>query len=122
MSSGIKVAGIREVNFAFKEVGGKIPAEMRATLRAVAEPVRSRAEQLGESNITNIGSVWERMRVGVTASSVYVAPKTRRKGGSPRPNLAPLLLNEAMEPALEQSTVAVVRGFDLMLGRLNSRF
>jgi hypothetical protein len=47
-----------------------------------------------------------------------VAPKARRKGGSPRPNLGGLLMNRSMVPALTDETDAIVAGIDRMLARL----
>ncbi len=66
------------------------------------------AERLAVSGIRRIGIPWSRMRVGVTAHSVYVAPRKRglkTRGSDPRrrPNLAGLLMGESLLPALQQN-------------------
>jgi hypothetical protein len=60
------------------------------------------------------------MRIGVTSKGAYVAPKTRRRGGSPRPNLATNLMNQAMLPALDDSADEVVARLERMLDRLDN--
>ena len=112
----IRVQGLRELQraFALAEVG--VNRKLKESLRDVAEPVRAQAESLAVSQIPRIGLAWSRMRVGVTARGVYVAPKERSKRGrNRRPNLAPLLLGRAMEPALESNRGEVVDAFDDLL-------
>jgi len=116
-SEAIHVEGLRELALAFKAADRAEAIELRKAEREAAEPVRADAERLAEQNIPRIGIPWSRMRIGVTATSVYVAPKIRR-GRNPnlkRPNLARLLLGRAMEPALEQNRELVTRRFDEML-------
>lgn len=94
---------------------------MRRELREVGEPVRLLAEQMAAGNISNIGATWSRMKLGVTSRVVYVAPRARRKGGSPRGNLRGLLETQ-MQQALDGRTTDVIRGFENLLDRLsNSR-
>lgn len=119
MAAGeVRVQGLRELNAAFGRLSVELKAELAAGLAAAAEPVRSTAEQLAGSNIRNIGDQWSQMRVGVTSKVVYVAPKRRRRRGSPRPNLAGLLMDRAMQPALEEKAVEVYTLVDVMIGRL----
>ena len=108
MPGAVEVRGLRELDRAFLEVSKDVRTGMRKELREVAEPVRSAAEELAAGGIRNIGDRWSRMRVGVTSKMVYVAPKARRRGGSPRKNLAVLLLTRALEPALAQHQEEVV--------------
>lgn len=120
----IRVQGLRELNSAFGRLSAQLKAEIKGELSAAAEPVRARASDLASSEIRNIGDLWSQMRVGVTTSLVYVAPKQRRKRGHAgpryaRPNLAPLLMNRAMQPALDEKTPEVVSLLDVMLGRLS---
>lgn len=58
------------------------------------------------------------MRVGVTRTSVYVAPKQRqtRDARRKRKNLANLLLGEAMLPALDRNIGEVTERVDDVLG------
>lgn len=113
----VYVRGLPELNRAFKSISKDLGKEMRAELVQVGEPVRSAAEVLAVENISHIGDRWSRMRLGVTSRSVYVAPKARRRRGSSRPNLAPLLAKE-MEAALERNTEHVVAGLEHMIDRL----
>jgi hypothetical protein len=90
----IRVTGLRELQRACNASEREVRLGVRAKLREAAEPVRARAEELAVGSIRNIGPVWSRMRVGVTPGAVYVAPRARRRGGSPRPNLGGLLMRE----------------------------
>ena len=92
----------------------RVDKDLRDAMKSAAEPVRRDAEQLAVSNIRRIGIPWSRMRTGVTRHSVYVAPvergvksRTIRRGR--RPNLKPLLLERAMDPALDQNADKVER-------------
>jgi hypothetical protein len=115
------VRGLRELNRAFKQVDKDLRKELRDELKDVAEPVRSTAEMLAGQSIRNIGPVWERMRTGLTTKVVYVAPKAKRHGGSPRPNLAGLLMDRAMQPALDQHEHDIVNRFERMLDRVGNK-
>lgn len=109
-SDAIRVEGLRELNRAFARADRVLNAELKDGLRDAADPVRADAEALAVSGIPRIGLPWSRMRVGVTQKLVYVAPKERgRKRGRRRPNLAGLLTERAMVPALEQNTAEVER-------------
>jgi hypothetical protein len=99
----IRVEGLRELQRACALSEKEVKLGVRAKLREAAEPVRTEAESLGPTMISNLGPEWRRMKVGVTTSLVYVAPKSRRHGGSPRKNLAPLLM-KVMESALDAKT------------------
>lgn len=111
---GVRVEGLRELQRGLKNVGSDFSKKLRGELRAAGESVRSLAESKAESNIRNIGASWARgslrnvgapwarMRVGVTATMVYVAPMSRNQGGSPRPNLGGLLMTRALIPAADE--------------------
>ena len=114
----IRVRGLRDLNRAFARADRKLRLEKNDALRDAAEPVRRDAEDLAFGGITRIGVPWSRMRVGVTMKVVYVAPRQRghrgRRSGR-RPNLAPLLMDRAMQPALDQNRDQVVRRVDQLL-------
>lgn len=114
----IRVQGLRELTSAFGRMSIQLKRDLAGELAVAAEPVRSRATDLAQTEIRNIGDRWSQMRVGVTTSLVYVAPKARRRRGSPRPNLAGLLMNRAMQPALDEKAPEVVGLLDAMIGRL----
>lgn len=116
-SGAIVVEGISDLQRAFRLADRELAKELRGRLKEAAEPVRSSGEQLAASSIRRIGLPWSQMRVGVTAHTVYVAPKRRgaRDQRRKRSNLAGLLLNRAMLPALEQNHDRVVDAVDDLL-------
>lgn len=109
--------GFRDLQRAFRAADRTLAKELRGTLRGVVEPIRSDAERLAVSAIPRIGIPWSRMRIGVTTTSVYLAPRQHgtRLPQRKRPNLAALLLGRSMEPALASHTQEVMVGVDRML-------
>ena len=99
----VVVKGLAEMNRAFARADRDMKKDLRNSLKDVAEPVREEAEVLAGQKIRNMGNgPWSRMRVGVTTNLVYVAPRERgRRSALRRPNLAGLLMDRAMEPALD---------------------
>jgi hypothetical protein len=116
----VVVRGLRELQRDLGRYAVDVKKDLRRELQTVAEPIRTKAQGLAVSNIRNIGPTWERMRIGVIARGVYLAPKSRRRGGSPRPNLAPLLLDKAMQPAVDGSEAMVVAALEVMLDRVGA--
>jgi len=121
----VRAEGFRELQRAFKLAGGELQTKLRGRLREIAEPVRDTAETLAVQEITRIGVPWSRMRVGFTTTSVYVAPRergrlSRRNPNLKRPNLAGLLLHDALEPSLERNQPQVIRGLEDLLGEIGS--
>lgn len=115
---GVRVQGLRELQRAFAQFGAEERRALRSGLAAAAEPVRVRAEELALADIDNmrLSPRWAQMRIGVTQPVVYVAPRARRRQGSPRPNLAGLLMGRSMEPALDQERDEVVSLVDQLIG------
>lgn len=100
---------------------------MRATLANVAEPIRADAEDLAGRSIRNLheGDPWTRMRAVARRNLVYVAPvergtRTRRTPQRARPNLAGLLMDRAMQPALDQNIGMVAERVDRMLAAVGA--
>lgn len=125
MATGaVRVRGLRELQRDFKKMSKDLSKELRKELKEAAEPVRSSAEKLALGKIRNMprSPDWAGMRTGVTARSVYVVPSRRRRGGSGRTNLATLLLERAMDPALQENEDKVVDRLDDMLGRLGDGY
>lgn len=121
----VRVEGFRELQRAFKLAGGDLQTKLRVRLREVAEPVRETAEALAVEEITRIGVPWSRMRVGFTTTSVYVAPQqrgrlSRRNPALKRPNLAGLLLHDALEPSLERNVTGVTHGLEGLLEEIGT--
>ena len=118
MFSGFRVTGLRELNRSFALISDELKAQTVDQLEHAAEPARSHAEELAVANIRNIGPVWSRVKSGVTVTSVYIAPQARRHGGSPRPNLAGLLMRRSLLPGAEDSMPEIEERLDLWLDRL----
>ena len=99
----VKIEGLTELIDGFKKADRALAKEIQGALKDAGEVVRVTAENRALNNIRNIGTTWDRMRLGVNSrNSVYIVPRSRRKGGRPRPNLGPLLLTE-MEEALAEN-------------------
>jgi hypothetical protein len=120
-AGAIRVDGLRELQRACAASEREVRLGVRAKLREAAEPVKEEAERLGPQEISNLGPAWARMRVGVTTSVVYVAPASRRRGGSPRRNLGGLLMNRVLQPALDAKKDEVERKLEEALDAIAER-
>lgn len=120
MPVGIRVEGYRSLMRSFALISDGLRKDLRVQLAEAAAPVKPAAESLADSRIRNIGDRWSRMRIGVTTTAVYLAPASRRRRGSPRPNLAPLLMNESMLPAVTAELPAVRTRLEGWLDELGS--
>jgi hypothetical protein len=112
----VVVSGFRETARAFGKVNRQFPKDLRKQLLGAAEPVRADAATLAGAQIRNmgIGKPWSGMRVGGGVTIVYVAPKLKGRKSKfdsrrRRPNLADLLMERAMKPALERNREEVAR-------------
>lgn len=126
-SSDIKVKGYRELQRAVARADRQLKNDLRDRLKDVAEPVRADAERLARREIENIGDRWSQMRVGVTTKVVYVAPKqrgvkSRARAQYRRPKLAPLLMNRAMDPALDQNRQEIEHGLERFIDEVERRW
>lgn len=128
MSQGvIRVKGLSDLNRALARTSKEVRVGIRKELASVAEPIRSDAESFAGSKIRNLhaGDRWAGMRTGVSIGSIYVVPKPRgvKKGNKrKRSNLADLLMDRAMQPALDRNAAAAEREVDEMLGRVSKDF
>ena len=123
MATGaVRVRGLKELTRAFKNISKDLSRELNDELKEAAEPVRSGAERYALGRIRNMprSPHYATMRVGVSKAQgvVYVVPAWRRRGGKGRANLKTLLLERAMDPALEENQAEVLHKVDNMLGRL----
>lgn len=87
----VVVKGQTDIERAFLQLRKEVLVGLKPAILEVANTVRVEAEQQAVSQIENIGPRWSQMRIGVTPKLAYVAPRARRRGGSPRPNLGGLL-------------------------------
>lgn len=125
MSLGaVHIKGLAELNRAFARLGPETKYTLREALSRAADPVARDAASLAMADIDNMTQHWARMRVGTTIELVYVVPASRRRNGSPRPNLAGLLMDRAMEPALdrneEEIMVAAESAIEIVAAAFNS--
>lgn len=111
-TGAVRVEGLRELSRAFARADRKVSRELRRELRNAARPVADEAERLAKARIRNMTDDWSEMRVGVTRREVYIVPVERGTKARlrRRPNLKDLLLDEAMEPALDAKREEVVDG------------
>lgn len=118
----VRIKGFRELQRAFALADPALKKRFRETLVDAAAPVAHDAELLATAGIRNIGVEWSRMRVGVTAKSVYVAPRRAgsRTGKQKRRNLADLLLGRSMFPSLSRNESRTFAATEHMLDVLGS--
>jgi hypothetical protein len=108
-SAVVEIEGLREFQRNLQKINRGAAGAVRKGLRTAAEPARRNVETHAVKSIRNIGPQWSRMRIGAPAGSIYIAPKSRNRGGSPRPNLSRLLLNEAMIPGVGEKRKEFLR-------------
>jgi hypothetical protein len=99
----------------------------RADLRAVAAPVQADARTLALARVPRMprSPKWAEMRTGITQKLVYVVPRqkgVRGRGPKARPKLAKLMLDRAMNPALERNRGRIEARFGQTLDRLCAEF
>lgn len=121
-AAGITVHGLRDLNRAVSKASKDARREVRAAERQIAEPVRAEAQELAAREISHIGREWHQMRVGTTQKLIYVAPKMRNRGGAKRKNLAGLLMDKAMQPALDHNQHRLEREVDQALDKIANTF
>ena len=122
-TSTVHVRGYKELSRAFLKADKAIKAEMKDAFEDVAEPIRRDAEGLAVTQIRNVGPRWGLMRTRIIRAGIYVAPRERGRAsklnvGLRRPNLAGLLMDRAMQPALDRNEREVAERFDDALGRI----
>jgi hypothetical protein len=118
-TAAVDVKGLADLNRAFARADKKLKTEWRKELRTIGEPTRRSAESKAAVKVRRMDRSpgWAGMRVGITRREVYVAPKKRgqKRGLRKRPNLAPLLMERAMIPALEEHQTQIVGDVDKLL-------
>ena len=124
MAGTVRVEGLRELTRAFGKISTDLRDEVRDELLDAVEPVKERAEQLALSRIRNMpeSPQYAEMRTGVSKARgvVFMVPawRTRRRPNRRRPNLGELLLERAMDPALDEKEDEIVRGVERTLDHL----
>lgn len=121
MADVIRVEGLTELIHAFREADAGLGREVRKTLIETGEVVKESAQAKAGAGIRNIGPRWEQMRLGMVGDSIlYIVPARHRTTGTPRPNLAGLLLERAMIPAADESEPLLRHNFENALDDLNA--
>lgn len=126
MPPAVRLRGLRETRKAFRDIGGDADKDLRKRLRRVAEPIAADAQRNVKGSVRTTTDPWAKMRVGVTRSLVYVAPKERgvgRRGDAQlrRPNLANLMA-PPMERALASNEDDAEREVDDLLADMERRW
>lgn len=131
MSGAIRVKGLGDMNRALARTSKDVRLGIRKELREVGKPIGDEAQHLARSNISGLrkrvgkkGRDWSKMRVGATLDLVYVVPRQRglKSGPRKRRDFADLMMNDAMQPALDHHGPDIEREVDKMLGRVSERF
>ena len=94
----------------------------------IARPVQLEAQRLAVTEISGLRRTnaqgtgqWALMRIGVNQRVVYVAPQKRSRR-STRPRFGTLLMNKAMQPALESQRHRLEAGIERALDRVADHF
>ena len=126
--SFVRVDGAFELQRAFKQVSRGLGAGVKEALESAAEPVRSEGSTLIRSNVSGMARSrlpWWKLRTGVTAHAVYIAPeqrgvksgrindRRRRPGLRTRSDYIP-----SMEQALEKNRNKIVQSVQAEIGEL----
>lgn len=90
-SASVEIEGLREFQRNLAKINRGAAGAVRKGLRRAASPVAKHVQTVAVRDIRNVGPAWSRMRIGAPAGQVYIAPRARNRGGSPRPNMAGLL-------------------------------
>lgn len=121
----VAVEGMSSLLRAFAAADKALERDLKDALEEAAAPVSRDARSLSAGRIRNLeaGDPWSVFRIGSTRSVVYVAPRERgttARGDQRkrRRNLGNLLMDRAMQPALERNRGAVERRVEQMLGEV----
>ncbi len=120
-AGAVRVEGLTELIESFYKADRGLAKEVRGELKDAGEVVRADGQGRAARTIHVSRSHWEEMRLGITAANVvYVVPKHRGRGGSSRrKNLAVLLMDRALEPALEANREKVVKAVEDAVNNVN---
>jgi hypothetical protein len=122
----IRLDGAFELKRAFTRLSKDLGGGVKEALESAAEPIRSQASSNARGEISGMARSripWWRMRTGVTAHSVYIAPEQRGvKSGrindrKRRPNLT-TVMRPHMERALADNRGSVVSNVQRELSEL----
>lgn len=112
----VHIKGKAELEAAFADLRREVLLGMKPELIALGERVKQEAISRAPDEISNIMGRWGQFRIGISVRNpmVYVAPKVRRRSGSPRPNLAGML-DKVMQESAEHHQEELVAGFEALV-------
>ena len=116
---------MKELTRDFKRISKDLDKRLVDELKEAADPVKSKAESLALSRIRNMprSPDWATMKVGVSRAQGLVDMVPASKGrGRGRANLSSMLMDRAMDPALESNQQQVVNRVDDLIGGLADRY
>lgn len=117
---------VRFVNRALAHVSAEMENGARKEMLAIGALVEKDAETFALTRIRNMprSPGWADMRVGANNELVYVVPSRRgvKRGRRKRPNLAPLMLQQAMRPAKQKNEPEIVRRFEKLTASVVAQF
>ena len=122
MAGAVRVRGLAELNRDFRRLSKDVSTELVDGLKEAAEDVKTDAQTMALTRIGNMprSPRWAGMKLNVARGSAAVKmfPASRRRRGTGRSNLANLLMDMAMDPALEKNAAGVEKKVDALLGKL----
>ncbi len=129
----VLVVNLDLINKNLKALGPAVYAAAKAGMLEGAEPIRSDAERLAESEISGMRRAkkkpppWSLQRDGETIHEVYIAPrergvKSKTDRSRRRPNFVTVMFDKSYDPAFEKGRPAVVQFVDNWLGRVADSF
>ena len=107
-SASVEIEGLREFQRNLAKINRGAAGAVRKGIRRAASPVAKHVETVTVRDISNVGPQWSRMRIGAPAGQVYIAPRARNRGGSPRPNMAGLL-GQSMRSGVRDKRTEFIR-------------
>ena len=125
MADAVRVHGLKELTRDFKRISKDLDKRLTGELLEAAEPVKDLAQSKALTQIGNMSGSpnWATMKTGVSRAkgTVFMVPASRGRKYSRR-NLADLLLQRAMDPAVTEKQDHVVNALDNLIGDLANRY
>jgi hypothetical protein len=121
----VRVHGLRELTRDFKKISKDLDKRLTGELLDAVAPVKDLAQSKALTQISGMSGSpsWATMKTGVgrAKGTVYMMPASRGRKYS-RANLADLLLQRAMDPAVTEKQDHVVNALDDLIGDLADRY
>lgn len=121
-AEAIRIRGLTELLNGLERADHALKLEVQNAIRDAGNIIRTDAEGRAATQIRNITEPWTHMRLGFAHNVAYIAPRERgtRNPVYRRPKFGLLLLDEAMNPAVEANRDRVERAAMDAIDDLNS--